>query len=429
MGAGQTWTLPHCSASTTRGGCWRTSLRTRRRLDVESSHLPAREQQKRSFWGHAMWRQRQSSSVGRDVSRDDRYAPGSLPKLHGADLGHASPSGIVTLVHPPTHLTDAKGYVLRLATYPRLRRHWRFINEYRLFHEVHHLVEYSVNVYGAQRTVDFLSAVAIFQPSVVEGSLRHDGTGPEPGFKDEEGRWDVTPHRRRILRNGREQLLLWHALMESGDSDVAVGSSRMLSSVNHAAAEVLGVLSQSSKVGSLHPEFSGGWNETTDRAKGYFESRWGTPGTWRDVILQGPYFHVATPFAAERNQTMSTTSTTPRSIWRFCHPTRSRRRSTSRSTARRPPRMASSSRTPRPTTALTAPGCSNATARASPTAPPRFAITTACSGGEWLQPPVNVHSSPQSIHLGQRTSSLLTLWDSPMKRRLAWRLWRRPHLH
>ena len=254
---------------------------------------------------------RDVASTAEFVGSDAMYPEmiGTRPDLYrnfmAQTWAHASPSGIVTLVHPPTHLTDAKGYVLRLATYPRLRRHWRFINEYRLFHEVHHLVEYSVNVYGAQRTVDFLSAVAIFQPSVVEGSLRHDGTGPEPGFKDEEGRWDVTPHRRRILRNGREQLLLWHALMESGDSDVAVGSSRMLSSVNHAAAEVLGVLSQSSKVGSLHPEFSGGWNETTDRAKGYFESRWGTPGTWRDVILQGPYFHVATPFAAERNQTMS----------------------------------------------------------------------------------------------------------------------------
>src|SRR5699024_3725031 len=68
---------------------------------------------------------------------------------------HAAGTGIVTLVHPPTHLTDARGYALRLATYGRLRRHWRFINDLKLFHEVHNLVEYSVNVYGARRSVDF----------------------------------------------------------------------------------------------------------------------------------------------------------------------------------------------------------------------------------------------------------------------------------
>lgn len=218
---------------------------------------------------------------------------------------HAAPAGVASLVHPPTHLTDAKGYSLRLAAYGRLRRHWRFINEHRLFHEIHHLVEYSVNVYGARRAVDFLSAVAIFHPSVVEGSLRHDGSGPEPGFKNFEGAWDLTPHRARIQRNRREQLELWHALMESGDQTIAVESSRMLSSVNHAAAVALETLSRATNVGSLSPQFNTGWNETTDRAKGRFESRWGAPTSWNDVILQGPYFHVGNPFAAERNKTMS----------------------------------------------------------------------------------------------------------------------------
>ncbi|WP_443358804.1 restriction endonuclease [Brachybacterium tyrofermentans] len=218
---------------------------------------------------------------------------------------HSCTTGIVSLVHPPTHLTDARGYSLRLATYPRLRRHWRFINEKKLFSEIHDLVVYSVNVYGVPRETDFLSAVAIYLPAVVEGSLRHDGSGPEPGFKNVEGRWDVTPHRARIQRNRREQLLLWHSLMESGDADVVVGSSRMLSSVNHAAAEALDVLSRSGKVGLLHPEFSSGWHESGDRAKGYFESRWGAPGAWRDVILQGAMFGISNPMLANRNQTMA----------------------------------------------------------------------------------------------------------------------------
>src|SRR5699024_3056383 len=46
------------------------------------------------------------------------------------------------------------------------------------------------------------------------------------------------------------------------------------------------------------------WDESIDRAKGRFESRWGAPDSWNDVILQGPYFHVGNPFASERNETM-----------------------------------------------------------------------------------------------------------------------------
>ncbi|MCT1908324.1 restriction endonuclease [Brachybacterium paraconglomeratum] len=217
---------------------------------------------------------------------------------------HAADTGIVTLVHPPTHLTDARGYALRLATYGRLRRHWRFINEKMLFKEIIDKIVYSVNVYGVSRAVDFLSAVSMYHPSVVEGSLRHDGSGPEPGFKNAEGNWDLSPHRARVQRNRREQLELWHSLMESGNAGVAVESSRMLSSVNHAAAAALEVLSRSTKVGSLAPQFSTGWNETTDRTKGRFESRWGVPESWSEAILQGPYFHVGNPFASERNETM-----------------------------------------------------------------------------------------------------------------------------
>ncbi|MFE7605267.1 restriction endonuclease [Brachybacterium paraconglomeratum] len=217
---------------------------------------------------------------------------------------HAQSAGIVTLVHPPTHLTDARGSALRLATYGRLRRHWRFLNKMKLFAEVSDQVWYSVNVYGAMRNVDFLSAVAIFHPSVVEGSLRHDGAGPEPGFKDAEGGWDITPHRARVQRNRREQLVLWHSLMESGDVDVSLESSRMLSSVNRAAATVIEVLSRAERIGSLDPQFSSGWHESGDRAKGRFESSWGAPTAWGDVILQGASFHVANPLFAQLNSTM-----------------------------------------------------------------------------------------------------------------------------
>ena len=51
-------------------------------------------------------------------------------------------------------------------------------------------------------------------------------------------------------------------------------------------------------------QFSRGWDESRDRKKGYFESRWGVPQSWNDVILQGPHLHVATPMYKIPNPTM-----------------------------------------------------------------------------------------------------------------------------
>src|SRR5699024_8763120 len=227
---------------------------------------------------------RDVSATAEFVGSDSMYPEmaGTQPDLYRNFMArtwvHATEGGIVTLVHPPTHLTDARGYTLRLATYARLRRHWRFLNKLKLFSEVSDQVWYSVNVYGAMRDVDFLSAVAIFHPAVVEGSLRHDGSGPEPGFKNAEGNWDVMPHRARVQRNRREMLVLWHSLMESGDANVAVESSRMISSVNKASATVIEILSRADRVGSLSPYFGSAWHESGDRAKGRFESQWGVPG-------------------------------------------------------------------------------------------------------------------------------------------------------
>ncbi|WP_232226297.1 hypothetical protein [Brachybacterium phenoliresistens] len=218
---------------------------------------------------------------------------------------HLRDGGVVTLIHPASHLTDARGYSLRGATFSRLRRHWRFINDLKLFREVHNLVEYSINVYVNASDVDFLSAVSVYHPAVIEGSLRHDGHGPQPGFKDVEGNWDLSPHRARIQRNGRRQLELWHALMESGDPEVPFIRSRMLSSVNGASAGTLAQLAKVASIGGMTPKFSSGWHESGGRRAGHFESRWGAPESWRDVILQGPYFAVGNPFASARNKTMS----------------------------------------------------------------------------------------------------------------------------
>ena len=234
---------------------------------------------------------------------------GTQPDLYRAFMcqawQHASSRGSAALIHPPSHLTDANGYALRRSTYPRLRRHWNFVNEAQLFKEIDHHVSYAINVYAKKDVINFLNAVSVYHPSTVSGSLGHNGDGPEPGFKNPEGGWDLRPHSARIERVDVEVLRTWHALMEGGSTDVPVEETRMVFSVNRSAAASLQRLTEVLVLRDWAPHFSRGWDETLGRRDGYFESRWGRAASWRDVILQGPYFHVGNPFYASRNATMS----------------------------------------------------------------------------------------------------------------------------
>jgi hypothetical protein len=214
---------------------------------------------------------------------------------------HGSARGTIGMIHPETHFTDEKAGVLRQATYERLRQHWQFMNALFLF-EVHDQVSYGVHIYGGESAVAFKNASWLYHPETVIGSLRHDGSGEEPGLKDPEGHWDLRAHSGRITEVTDETLATWHAVLEDGA--VPLRQTRMVYAVNRATSEVLRKLSLSPRIGQLGLEFSRGWDESIDRKKGMFEVRWGPVDSWRDAILQGPHLFVANPFYKSPNPTM-----------------------------------------------------------------------------------------------------------------------------
>lgn len=215
---------------------------------------------------------------------------------------NGSASGTIGLIHPETHFTDEKAGPLRAATYPRLRRHWQFVNELRLF-DIHNLVTYGTHVYSSFGKVDFTQATNLYHPQTVIGSLRHNGEGEEPGLKDRDGKWDLRPHHFRIVNVTEATLGTWHAVLE--DATVPVRQSRMVYAVNRSTAAVLDKLSKSKRIGDLGLEFSRGWDESIDRKKGMFEVNWGPVESWDDAILQGPHIFVGNPFYKSPNESMS----------------------------------------------------------------------------------------------------------------------------
>jgi hypothetical protein len=213
-----------------------------------------------------------------------------------------APGGIVGLIHPESHFTEARAGVFRQATYERLRRHWHFWNLMRLFAEVSHKTDFGVSIYGRPRDVSFLNAASLYSPDVIDRSLVHDGSGEEPGMRDDDGGWDLRPHANRIIRVTDTVLAEWADLID--EPGTPARQARLLRPVNTASQDVLTVLARARRFGAVGFEWTRGWEEDRDRRDGYFSAASGVPDSWERVILQGPHFNVATPFAKQPNATM-----------------------------------------------------------------------------------------------------------------------------
>lgn len=209
--------------------------------------------------------------------------------------------GVVGLLHPESHFSDPKAGALREATYRRLRRHWQFINEGRLFEDVHHQTEYAIHVYGSIQTPTFRQLANLLYPTTVDASLEHDGSGEPPGIKLPNGDWDLRPHRSRVVRVDETVLADWAALFdEPGTPGVR---ARLLRPVVEEQLEALSVLANyPTRMAQRGYWWTSGWNEKIAKDDGFIEWRTEARKDWPEVILQGPHFFVATPFFKQPNQ-------------------------------------------------------------------------------------------------------------------------------
>ena len=230
---------------------------------------------------------------------------GLQPDLYRCFIEHTwrstAQDGVTGLIHPESHFTELRAKTLRRETYRRLRRHWQFRNEKRLF-EIHNAKEYGVHVYGRPSSVHFLQGASLYHPDTVARSLHHDGSGTAPGIKDENGDWNLAPHAERIIKVEESQLSTWSALIDEPGTPAA--EARMLYPVNRASADVLDKIAAAPRLGDLDFDWTAGWHESADRKLGFFESASAVPVRWEDVILQGPHLTVATPLNQQPNPSM-----------------------------------------------------------------------------------------------------------------------------
>ena len=210
---------------------------------------------------------------------------------------HSTPNGVQGLVHPETVYTETKGNILRREAYLRLRRHYQFANELRLFADIHNETEFSLNIYSSKQThFSFDSIHNLYHPKTIE-LCRAPSTHPVPGKKDEAGKWCIQGHPDRILHFDDEALATAAAVFKT---DV---TAPLLPTIH--AKELLEILKKFAqapkRVGDYDDSLciSSGWHETGAKKDGTIKELPGNetvfPTDPSQAILSGPHIAVGSP--------------------------------------------------------------------------------------------------------------------------------------
>ena len=205
--------------------------------------------------------------------------------------------GVAGFLHPEGVYDDPKGGAFREALYARLRAHFQFQNEKRLFSEVHHETLFSVNVYGEARNAPAFKHIAnLFAPGTVDACLEHDGRGEVPGIKDEEG-WTTAGHADRVVEVDSAALANFATLYDSAGTPPlrarlpALHAKTLLAVLRKFAAHP-------KRLGDLGDDFhvTGHWHETMAQRQGTIRRETRFPTNASELILSGPHFFVGNPF-------------------------------------------------------------------------------------------------------------------------------------
>ena len=208
--------------------------------------------------------------------------------------------GVAGFLHPEGVYDDPKGGTFRNALYPRLRAHFQFRNEKKLFADVDHHALFSVNVYGPPLPMPIFAHIAnLFAPGTVDRCFGHDGRGAVPSIKDDANDWNVAGHAHRIITVTHEALNTFAKLYdEPGTLPLqarlpALHAKPLLMVLVRLAARPKRLADLKNTVyATMH-----WWNETTAQGDGTICRNTRFPETAAELVLQGPHFFVGNPFS------------------------------------------------------------------------------------------------------------------------------------
>lgn len=218
---------------------------------------------------------------------------------------NANARGVSGFLHPEGIYDDPKGGLLRREVYCRLRAHYQYANEVKLFAEVDNHTRFSQNIYGPLGEPGFKHISNLFVPSTIDQSFTHTGSGQVPGIKEEmelpDGRvkvkWNFDGHRDRIIDVRLHELALFAKLYDEAGTDALEARLPALH-----ARQLMTVLDKF----AVHPQrladlkgqyySTQHWNEVNAQQDNTMKRETRFPEKPEQWILSGPHFFVGNPF-------------------------------------------------------------------------------------------------------------------------------------
>jgi hypothetical protein len=208
--------------------------------------------------------------------------------------------GRIGLLHPEEVFSESKAGIFRSVLFSRLEKHYQFINETKLFTEVHNNTLFDVCIYGSRKDqIEFDSINNLFNPKTIDLCYISDGNGICNGYKmkTESGQfvWNEFGHSDRIVRFNKETLEILR--------DVFYGSKVpfqeiKLTSIH--ANSIVSILKKMSLFKTSCRDYNfyatDGWNQTNAVKDRIIKKEIKSP-IFEDyeMIYSGPNFHVANP--------------------------------------------------------------------------------------------------------------------------------------
>lgn len=209
--------------------------------------------------------------------------------------------GVSAFVHPDELYGDTRAGVLREQMHRRLRYHFQFINERKLFAGVDHHTSFSLNVYRNPAKDSSLpcfdSIWNLYDPKTIDECYASDGTGAIPGVKNEQGEWNTRGHKSRVISISQDELSMFSRLVGNGESNGWAQAPM----VGMHATELLSALEKMSEIPWTLRNYAGDityspmWNETNSRKDGTIKDYIHFPTSTKALIYSSPFIGVANP--------------------------------------------------------------------------------------------------------------------------------------
>lgn len=213
-----------------------------------------------------------------------------------------SDAGIASLLHPEGIFDDPKGGRLRSEIYKRLKVHFQFTNVLKLFKEILHWNNYSINMYVKEKKIGFSSISNLFHPKTIDSCFDNNDLLTVNGLKDSHDNWNLNGNCRRIIEVNEDLLSGFASIFD--DPGTLATEARLPALHDFKFPSVLKkLLKDSVKISSLANEYytSSMFDEASAQKEGLIKKE-SVNEVQDNYILSGPHLYVASPVYKNPNK-------------------------------------------------------------------------------------------------------------------------------